>query len=61
MEQWEEMAQYVKCLDDGSDPNVRMSAHAATGSGSGSSDGAFFNAVLCVKHQDVSSSLEYFL
>ncbi|BBN14806.1 serine/threonine-protein kinase mTOR [Marchantia polymorpha subsp. ruderalis] len=51
MEEWDEMDQYVSCLDDGSDPNVRMSTHSATGSGSGSSDGAFFRAVLCVRRQ----------
>lgn len=54
MEEWDEMDQYVSCLDDGSDPNVRMSTHSATGSGSGSSDGAFFRAVLCVRRQKVS-------
>ncbi|KAL2621813.1 hypothetical protein R1flu_002018 [Riccia fluitans] len=51
MEEWDEMDRYVSCLDDGSDPNVRMSTHSATGSGSGSSDGAFFRAVLCVRRQ----------
>ncbi|CAM6130085.1 unnamed protein product [Calypogeia fissa] len=59
MEQWDEMSQYVKCLDDGSDPNVRMSTPAATGSGSGSSDGAFFNAVLCVKHKEYGQARVY--
>lgn len=56
MGRWDEMSEYVRLLGNGDDGNFRLPvqtlSHAGS-SGSGASDGAFFRAVLHVRHGEV--------
>jgi FKBP12-rapamycin complex-associated protein len=47
MGEWDHMAEYVSRLDDGDENKLRMLGNT-TASGDGSSNGAFFQAVLSV-------------
>jgi FKBP12-rapamycin complex-associated protein len=55
MGEWDQMSEYVSRLDDG-DENKLRSLGNTTASGDGSSNGAFFRAVLSVRCKKV----EYF-
>jgi FKBP12-rapamycin complex-associated protein len=48
MGEWDHMAEYVSRLDDGDENKLRILGNT-TASGDGSSNGAFFRAVLSVR------------
>jgi FKBP12-rapamycin complex-associated protein len=52
MGEWDQMAEYVSRLDDGDETKLRMLGNTS-GSGDGSSNGAFFRAVLLVRRGKV--------
>lgn len=52
MGEWDHMAEYVSRLDDGDENKLRMLGNT-TASGDGSSNGAFFRAVLSVRSKKV--------
>lgn len=52
MGEWDHMADYVSRLDDADENKLRMLGNA-TASGDGSSNGAFFRAVLLVRYKKV--------
>jgi len=52
MGEWDHMAEYVSRLDDGDENKLRMLGNTTT-SGDGSSNGAFFRAVLSVRSNKV--------
>jgi FKBP12-rapamycin complex-associated protein len=55
MGEWDQMSEYVSRLDDGDENKLRLLGNT-TASGDGSSNGAFFRAVLSVRCKKV----EYF-
>eukprot|EP00850_Spirogloea_muscicola_P011604 SM000072S21238 [mRNA] locus=s72:583526:601430:+ [translate_table: standard] len=68
MGEWDEMAEYVAVLDDGSSELTTLagrmnlhttSGHAGSSGGTGASDGAFFRAVLCVRRAQYAEGREY--
>lgn len=52
MGEWDQMSEYVSKLDDGDESKLRIIGNT-TPSGDGSSNGAFFRAVLLVRRQKV--------
>lgn len=52
MGEWDQMAEYVLRLDDGDESKLRTLGNTTT-SGDGSSNGAFFRAVLLVRREKV--------
>jgi len=52
MGEWDQMSEYVSRLDDGDESKLRIVGNTTT-SGDGSSNGAFFRAVLLVRRQKV--------
>lgn len=52
MGEWDHMSEYVSKLDDGDESRLRMLGNT-TASGDGSSNGAFFKAVLLVRREKV--------
>ncbi|XP_072960137.1 serine/threonine-protein kinase TOR [Typha angustifolia] len=58
MGEWDQMAEYVSRLDDGDDSKLRILGSAST-SGDGSSNGAFFRAVLLVRREKYDEAREY--
>ena len=52
MGEWDHMGEYVSRLDDGDENKLRMLGNT-TASGDGSSNGAFFRAVLSVRIKKV--------
>lgn len=58
MGEWDQMAEYVSRLDDGDESKLRILGNTAT-SGDGSSNGAFFRAVLLVRRQKYDEAREY--
>lgn len=53
MGEWDQMAEYVSRLDDGDESKLRIVGNTTT-NGDGSSNGAFFRAVLLVRRQKVT-------
>lgn len=53
MGEWDQMAEYVARLDDGDESKLRVLGNTAN-SGDGSSNGAFFRAVLLVRRGRVT-------
>ncbi|KAG6466858.1 hypothetical protein ZIOFF_075342 [Zingiber officinale] len=58
MGEWDHMAEYVSKLDDGDDSKLRMLG-STTASGDGSSNGAFFRAVLMVRREKYDEARLY--
>lgn len=58
MGEWDQMAEYVSKLDDGDETKHRMLGNTS-GSGDGSSDGAFFRAVLLVRRAKYDEAREF--
>ncbi|KAJ6818004.1 serine/threonine-protein kinase TOR [Iris pallida] len=58
MGEWDQMAEYVSRLDDGDESKLRILGNATTG-GDGSSNGAFFRAVLLVRRQKYDEAREF--
>ncbi|XP_057821315.1 serine/threonine-protein kinase TOR isoform X2 [Cryptomeria japonica] len=58
MGEWDQMAEYVSRLDDGDETKLRMLGNTG-GSGDGSSNGAFFRAVLFVRRGKYGEAREY--
>lgn len=58
MGEWDQMAEYVSRLDDGDETKLRMLGNTS-GSGDGSSNGAFFRAVLLVRRGKYDEAQEF--
>ncbi|ERM95810.1 serine/threonine-protein kinase TOR isoform X2 [Amborella trichopoda] len=58
MGEWDQMAEYVSRLDDGDETKPRILGNTAT-SGDGSSNGAFFRAVLHVRRGQYDEARQY--
>ncbi|XP_038982976.1 serine/threonine-protein kinase TOR isoform X2 [Phoenix dactylifera] len=58
MGEWDQMAEYVSRLDDGDESKLRILGNTAA-SGDGSSNGAFFRAVLAVRREKYDEAREY--
>ncbi|XP_020086675.1 serine/threonine-protein kinase TOR isoform X1 [Ananas comosus] len=58
MGEWDQMAEYVLRLDDGDESKLRTLGNTTT-SGDGSSNGAFFRAVLLVRREKYDEAREY--
>ncbi|KAJ6302636.1 hypothetical protein OIU77_016676 [Salix suchowensis] len=58
MGEWDQMAEYVSRLDDGDETKLRGLGNT-TASGDGSSNGAFFRAVLLVRKEKYDEAREY--
>ncbi|KAG1342788.1 serine/threonine-protein kinase TOR [Cocos nucifera] len=58
MGEWDQMAEYVSRLDDGDESKLRILGNTAA-SGDGSSNGAFFRAVLAVRREKYGEAREY--
>lgn len=58
MGEWDQMAEYVSRLDDGDETKLRMLGNTS-GSGDGSSNGAFFRAVLLVRRAKYDEAREF--
>ncbi|XP_074572810.1 serine/threonine-protein kinase TOR [Curcuma longa] len=58
MGEWDHMAEYVSKLDDGDDSKLRLLGNT-TASGDGSSNGAFFRAVLMVRREKYDEARLY--
>ncbi|XP_073103831.1 serine/threonine-protein kinase TOR isoform X2 [Elaeis guineensis] len=58
MGEWDQMAEYVSRLDDGDESKLRILGNT-TASGDGSSNGAFFRAVLAVRREKYGEVREY--
>lgn len=58
MGEWDQMAEYVSRLDDGDESKLRTLGNTTT-SGDGSSNGAFFRAVLFVRRQKFDEAREF--
>ncbi|PKA52215.1 Serine/threonine-protein kinase TOR [Apostasia shenzhenica] len=60
MGEWDQMAEYVSRLDDGDESKSRLIANATSAAGGdGSSNGAFFRAVLLVRRRKYDEAQEY--
>ena len=59
MGEWDQMAEYVSWLDDGDETKLRGLGNT-TPSGDGSSNGAFFRAVLLVRKEKVLFELDLY-
>ncbi|KAL6013161.1 hypothetical protein ACLOJK_003653 [Asimina triloba] len=57
MGEWEQMSEYVSRLDDGDENKFRILGNTAA-SGDGSSNGAFFKAVLCIRNRNYDQARE---
>ncbi|CAK9144986.1 unnamed protein product [Ilex paraguariensis] len=58
MGEWDQMAEYVSRLDDGDETKLRLLGNTAA-TGDGSSNGAFFRAVLLVRRGKYDEAREY--
>ncbi|KAG0469712.1 hypothetical protein HPP92_016412 [Vanilla planifolia] len=58
MGEWDQMAEYVSRLDDGDESKMRIIGNASA-TGDGSSNGAFFRAVLLVRRRKYGEAHEY--
>lgn len=58
MGEWDLMHEYVSRLDDGDETKLRLLGNTAA-SGDGSSNGAFFRAVLFVRRGKVTSKFSF--
>ncbi|ONK75401.1 uncharacterized protein A4U43_C03F16470 [Asparagus officinalis] len=58
MGEWDQMSEYVSRLDDGDESKLRIIGNTTT-SGDGSSNGAFFRAVLLVRRQKYDEAREF--
>ncbi|XP_020699146.1 serine/threonine-protein kinase TOR isoform X1 [Dendrobium catenatum] len=58
MGEWDQMSEYVSRLDDGDESKLRVIGSAAA-TGDGSSNGAFFRAVLLVRRRKYDEAREY--
>ncbi|KAK9666552.1 hypothetical protein RND81_14G193000 [Saponaria officinalis] len=58
MGEWDQMAEYVKCLDDGDGTNIRVLGNTSA-TGDGSSNGTFFRAILLVRRGKYDEAREY--
>ncbi|XP_073283360.1 serine/threonine-protein kinase TOR-like [Primulina huaijiensis] len=58
MGEWDQMAEYVSRLDDGDETKLRVLGNTAA-TGDGSSNGAFFRAVLLVRRGKYDEAREY--
>ncbi|WOK94449.1 serine/threonine-protein kinase TOR [Canna indica] len=58
MGEWDHMAEYVSKLDDGDESKLRMLGNTAA-NGDGSSNGAFFRAVLLVRREKYDDARTY--
>lgn len=58
MGEWDQMAEYVKCLDDGDESKHRPLGNTSA-TGDGSSNGTFFRAVLLVRRGKYDEAREY--
>ncbi|KAH7665067.1 Non-specific serine/threonine protein kinase protein [Dioscorea alata] len=58
MGEWDQMAEYVSRLDDGDESKLRTLGNT-TASGDGSSNGAFFRAVLLVRRKKYEEAREF--
>lgn len=58
MGEWDQMAEYVSRLDDGDETKLRVLGNTAA-TGDGSSNGAFFRAVLLVRRAKYDEAREY--
>ncbi|KAH9605868.1 hypothetical protein KSS87_023466 [Heliosperma pusillum] len=56
MGEWDQMSEYVKCLDDGDETKFRVLGNTSA-TGDGSSNGTFFRAVLLVRRGKVEFPL----
>ncbi|XP_074275847.1 serine/threonine-protein kinase TOR [Silene latifolia] len=58
MGEWDQMSEYVKCLDDGDETKFRVLGNTSA-TGDGSSNGTFFRAVLLVRRGKYDEAREY--
>ncbi|KAK9677349.1 hypothetical protein RND81_11G138000 [Saponaria officinalis] len=58
MGEWDQMSEYVKCLDDGDETKFRVLGNTSA-TGDGSSNGTFFRAVLLTRRGKYDEAREY--
>ncbi|KAL9244759.1 hypothetical protein vseg_018491 [Gypsophila vaccaria] len=58
MGEWDQMSEYVKCLDDGDETRYRVLGNTSA-TGDGSSNGTFFRAVLLARRGKYDEAREY--